>query len=43
MVRLNTTFRVRSVHMESVEMGAYGFDRAEALRERTLSVSIMLQ
>ena len=43
MVRFNTTFRIRGVHMESVEMGAYGFDGAEALTKRTLSVGKILQ
>lgn len=34
----NTPFRVRSVGMEGVEMGAYGFEGAEALGGRELSV-----
>lgn len=34
----NTPFRVRSVGMEGVEMGAYGFYGAEALGGRELSV-----
>lgn len=34
----NTPFRVRSVGMEGVEMGAYGFDGAEVLGGRELSV-----
>ena len=38
MIGFNTTFRVRGVHMESVQMGAYGFDGAEALTKGTLSV-----
>ncbi len=38
MVCFDTTFRIRSVDMEGVEMGAYSFHRAEALAKGEKSV-----
>lgn len=37
-VCFNTTFRIRGVDMKGVQMSAYGFDGAEALTKREMSV-----